>query len=338
LSSLKVINSAAFKRHTPYWLQRFARRKVVSSSAFEQLYRRTVNSEIDRLGVNGTLPAPKVVYAESTNACNATCVMCPRDEMERTIGVMPMDLFKRIADECAEWGVEEIRLHNFGEPLIDRRLYEKIEYAKRIGIPTTTIYSNAALLDAERGRRLINAGLDKLYISFDGATKETFETIRLPLGFDQVAENTRNFFELRERIGSVTPKIYLTFTHIQQGSDEVQKFITDWQPYSDHVFIIDAHDWAGQAEVQLHEPNNGPRWPCVYLWKSMTVLYSGDVTLCCMDIKGAERVGNVKELSLRQIWHGHVMQQIREAHRRQTYEDVELCKSCSLNRMWSLYD
>ena len=337
-SSLKFLNSSAFKRRTPYWLQRLARRRVVSTNAFETFYRRSVDQEIDAMGLNGTFPAPQVVYAESTNACNASCVMCPRDEMERGIGIMPMDLFKKIADECAEWGVEELRLHNFGEPLIDRKVYDKIEYAKRIGIPITTIYSNAALLNEERARRLINAGLDKLYISFDGATKKTFESIRLPLSFDQVSENTRNFYKLRETLGSVTPQINLTFTHVSQDGTEVQKFIQDWDPYSDNVFIIDAHDWAGQAEVELQELADGQRWPCVYIWKSMTILSNGEVTLCCMDIKGRESIGNAKESSLREIWTSMAMKRIRQAHRDHKYGKVDLCKGCSLNRMWSLYD
>lgn len=337
-ASLKVLNSSAFKRHTPYWLQRLTRRKVVTSGAFETFYRRTVDQEIDGLATNGSFPAPKVVYAESTNACNATCVMCPRDEMGRAIGIMPMDLYRKIVDECAEWGVEELRLHNFGEPLIDKQIFEKIAYAKQQGIPITTFYTNAALLDEERGRKLIESGLDKMYVSFDGATQGTFESIRLPLDFQQVSDNTRNFFKMRESLGSPTPKIYLSFTHIQQSSDEVQRFIRDWEPYSDSVFIIDAHDWAGQADVKLHEPAAGPRWPCVYLWKSMTILYSGEVTLCCMDIKGGESIGNARDASLREIWSGAVMNRIRSAHREHRYDQVSLCGSCSLNRMWSLYD
>ena len=337
MRTLRLLNSAAFKRQAPYWLQSIARRKVVASSPFEVVYRGMVDREIADLE-RTELPVPKVVYAESTNACNATCVMCPRDAMQRAIGIMPMDLFRRIADECADWGVEELRLHNFGEPLIDVKLCDKIEYAKRKGIRTTTIYSNGALLNPERARGLISSGLDKLYISFDGATKKTFETIRLPLSFDQVSANMRNFHALRREMGSSTPRIFLSFTRLGQSKDEVEQFRRDWTPYSDKVFIIDCHDWAGQAEVTLHEPNRGPRWPCAYLWKSMTILYSGAVTLCCMDIKGGEAVGNVREQSLREIWRGAVMKKIRGAHRRHEYGEVKLCKGCSLNRMWSLYD
>jgi MoaA/NifB/PqqE/SkfB family radical SAM enzyme len=337
LSTVRFLNSGAFKRQTPYWLQSFARRKVVPNPSFQILYRGMVDREIDELE-RLEIPPPKVVYAESTNACNATCVMCPRDEMHRAIGIMSMDLFKKVADECAEWGVEEMRLHNFGEPMIDVKLYDKIEYAKQRGIQTTTIYTNAALLSGDKARNLIRAGLDKLYVSFDGATKKTFETIRLPLSFDQVSENVRNFYTLRRELKSSTPKVYLTFTNVNQGKEEIDKFRRDWTPYSDKIFIIDCHDWAGQAEVALQEANHGPRWPCVYLWKSMTVLYTGEVTICCMDIRGSESVGDANKQSLREVWRGATMRRIRAAHRSHEYKDVNLCKGCSLNRMWSIYD
>jgi MoaA/NifB/PqqE/SkfB family radical SAM enzyme len=284
------------------------------------------------------LPAPKVVYAEATNACNAACVMCPRDAMHRAIGLMPMDLFKKIADECAEWGVDEIRLHNFGEPLIDVRLCDKIEYAKRIGIKTTTIFTNGALMSGEMALRLIRAGLDKLYVSFDGAARQTFEAIRPPLSFDQVAHNVRGFHTLRGQMGMRSPRIYLSFVRLRQSRDEVEQFRREWERYSDKVFIIDGHDWAGQADVTLHGPNEGPRWPCVYLWRSMTVLYTGEVTLCCMDINGTERIGNVRDTSLREIARGMAMKRVRDAHRRHEYGAVSLCGSCSSNRMWTLYD
>ena len=70
----------------------------------------------------------------------------------------------------------------------------------------------------------------------------------------------------------------------------------------------------------------------------MTVLYSGEVTLCCMDIKGSESIGNLRDGSLREIWSGHIMQKIRAAHQAHDYGKIKLCGTCSLNRMWSLYD
>ena len=63
---------------------------------------------------------PDIVQIESTNLCNAKCVFCPRDEMHRRQGVMDMDLFTKIVDECAALGITHVRVHNYGEPFLDR--------------------------------------------------------------------------------------------------------------------------------------------------------------------------------------------------------------------------
>ena len=72
---------------------------------------------------------------ESTNICNAKCVFCPRDDMERKQGVMDMALFRKVADECAALGITHIRMHNYGEAFVDRQLVEKVRYAKSHGHP-----------------------------------------------------------------------------------------------------------------------------------------------------------------------------------------------------------
>ena len=106
--------------------------------------------------------------------------------MRRPIQQMDQALFEQIVDECAAWGCREIHLHNFGEPLLDDRLEDRIRYAKQKGIATVKIFSNGSLLNEPRARGLIDAGLDEIKISFDGASKEEFERIRFPLKFDVV--------------------------------------------------------------------------------------------------------------------------------------------------------
>src|SRR6185437_14470829 len=69
---------------------------------------------------------PEIVQIESTNICNAKCVFCPRDEMHRRQGVMSFDLFRKIVDECATLGITHVRVHNYGEPFLDRHLTEKV--------------------------------------------------------------------------------------------------------------------------------------------------------------------------------------------------------------------
>src|SRR5687767_6070151 len=72
---------------------------------------------------------PEIVQIESTNICNAKCVFCPRDEMHRRQGIMTVELFRKIVDECAALGITHVRMHNYGEAFIDKQLVDKVRYA-----------------------------------------------------------------------------------------------------------------------------------------------------------------------------------------------------------------
>ncbi len=78
---------------------------------------RTVGGVLD----TATGDFPRVVRLETTNACNARCVICPHRQMRRPMVAMQSDLYARLIDECAVAGCREVHLHNFGEPLLDQR-------------------------------------------------------------------------------------------------------------------------------------------------------------------------------------------------------------------------
>src|SRR4051812_29175145 len=135
---------------------------------------------------------PDIVQIESTNLCNAKCVFCPRDEMHRGQGVMDFDLFRKVVDECAALGISHVRVHNYGEPFLDKQLVEKVRYAKSKGIKEVGMISNGSLITEEVARGMVEAGLDAINISVDAAGKEVFEATRLNLDYDEVIGNVRN--------------------------------------------------------------------------------------------------------------------------------------------------
>ena len=57
-----------------------------------------------------------------------------------------MALFKKLVDECVELGIEHVRMHNYGEPFVDRQLVDKVRYAKQKGIPQVGMISNGSLI------------------------------------------------------------------------------------------------------------------------------------------------------------------------------------------------
>ena len=139
---------------------------------------------------------PDIVQIESTNLCNAKCVFCPRDEMHRRQGVMDLDLYRKIVDECAALGITHVRVHNYGEPFLDRQLVEKVRYAKSRGIREVGMISNGSLITEELARGMIDAGLDAINISVDAGGRETFERTRVNLKYDEVTGNVRRLARL----------------------------------------------------------------------------------------------------------------------------------------------
>src|SRR5215204_3624022 len=154
---------------------------------------------------------PEIVQIESTNICNAKCVFCPRDEMHRRQGIMSLDLFRKIVDECLELGITHVRVHNYGEPFVDRRLVDKVRYAKEKGIREVGMISNGSLITEKVARGMIDAGLDAINVSVDASGKDVFESTRIGLKYDTVIANIERLVRIRAEAGKRRPKLILSF-------------------------------------------------------------------------------------------------------------------------------
>ncbi len=265
---------------------------------------------------------PDIVQIESTNLCNAKCVFCPRDEMHRQQGIMDMDLFRKVVDECAALGITHVRLHNYGEPFLDRRLVEKVRYAKTRGIAEVGMISNGSLITPDIAQGLIDAGLDAINISVDASGKETFERTRVNLDYDVVIDNIRTLDRLRRGAGRARPKLILSFVR-QQDAPEEQAFIDTWRTIADKIHITDLHNWAGT----LHA-HSDVAYPCYRLWLTFTVLWDGRVSLCCADFDGRHVLGDLRTSTIRDVWNSPAYRAVRRQHLESG--GPEICRSCDL--------
>jgi len=267
-------------------------------------------------------PLPEIVQIESTNICNAKCVFCPRDEMERRQGIMDMALFRKIVDECAELGIAHLRMHNYGEPFVDRALVEKVRYAKERGIPQVGMISNGSLLTEKAARGMIEAGLDAINISVDASGKETFERTRVGLKYDKVIGNIERLLELRREAGTTRPKLILSFVR-QNNSEDERAFIEHWRHRADKIHITDLHNWAGT----LHQRSD-VNYPCYRPWLTFTALWDGRVALCCADFDGRTILGDLRTSTIREIWNSEAYRAVRREHLQSG--GPAICRSCDL--------
>ena len=267
---------------------------------------------------------PDIVQIESTNMCNAKCVFCPRDDMHRAEGIMHMDLYRKIVDECAALGITHVRMHNYGEAFLDRALVEKIHYAKQKGIREVGLISNGSLITERVARGIVDAGLDAINISVDASGREVFESTRLGLNYDKVIANIERLVRVRAEAGKRRPKLILSFVRQNNSADE-QAFIEHWRNIADKIHVTDLHNWAGTLNTE-----SDVNYPCYRPWLTFTVLWDGRVSLCCADFDGRTVLGDLNTSSIREIWNGDAYLAVRRQHLEHGGPDV--CQSCDLPR------
>jgi sulfatase maturation enzyme AslB (radical SAM superfamily) len=267
---------------------------------------------------------PEIVQIESTNICNAKCVFCPRDEMNRRQGVMSMELFRKIVDECAALGITHVRVHNYGEPFLDRHLVDKVRYAKEKGIREVGMISNGSLITEKVARGMIEAGLDAINISVDAGGRDVFESTRLGLNYDKVIGNVERLVRIRGELGKQRPKLILSFVRQNNSADE-QAFIEHWRRVADKIHITELHNWAGTLNQE-----SDVNFPCYRPWLTFTVLWDGRVSLCCADFDGRNVLGDLNKQTIAEVWNDEPYRRVRREHLESGGPDI--CRACDLPR------
>jgi pyrroloquinoline quinone biosynthesis protein E len=114
---------------------------------------------------------PLALIAELTHRCPLHCVYCSNPlELQNRANELTTETWSRVFKEAAELGVLQADLTG-GEPLARTDILELVRAARNAGLYVNLITSGMPL-DEARLAKLIEAGLDHLQLSFQGATEE----------------------------------------------------------------------------------------------------------------------------------------------------------------------
>lgn len=168
---------------------------------------------------------PFTFEVEVTTKCKLRCIMCEhtywqKDEWDNRD--LSFDDFKRIVDQFPSllW----INLTGEGSPFLNRDYLRMIEYVKSKLIFTVVIDSFASL-NENIACQLIKLGVDKVRVSIDAATKETYEKIRVGANFDRVIQNIKNFIKLKKEMNSLIPELDFMYIVFKPNYQEIIDFI-----------------------------------------------------------------------------------------------------------------
>lgn len=290
------------------------------------------------------LATPFIVFMDPASSCNFTCTFCPTGHRElikdtgRFNGAMKYEVFTKAIDDLAEFGkpIKVLRMYKDGEPFLNKRLADMIRYAKQSGyvdyIDTTT---NGTFLTPERLAPVIEAGLDKINISVDGMTKETYQRFTgFNFDFDKFVEGVK---WLDANKGNMEVTIKIPGELILE--DERQKFFDTFGDYCDRIFIenfapcwpefnVEERSGIKIGEKGIYQQDLKPTDTCPYIFYAMSVNADGLVSSCFLDWGRKLIIGDVREESLKQIWNSDKMNSLRLQHLEGRRCENKVCGSC----------
>jgi radical SAM protein with 4Fe4S-binding SPASM domain len=166
-------------------------------------------------------PLPGHLQVEITSACNLRCTMCLvsyRAPVNKLAGALPLDLFRRLLADLP--GLSRLTLQGLGEPLLSPYLMDMLAAATARRI-TVGFNSNATLLTRRRADELVDAGVDWLHVSLDGASAATYAGIRRGADLDTVLANLAGLVAAKRAAGTDKPWLRVVFVAMRGNVGEL---------------------------------------------------------------------------------------------------------------------
>lgn len=257
------------------------------------------------------------VRIETTNYCNAHCETCPRDQMTRSKVTMDYNHFCTLVLEAYDLGAKLISPFGYGEPLMDRRITDKIEFCSKLGLETF-ITTNASLLTLDDTRALLDAGLSHIRFSAHGIF-DNYEKVH-GLDWNTFERNVFNFIKVRRNLPCKAD-----VTVIPMNGEDIDDIINFWSGKIDDIEIWKPHGWGGKKQYRKAKekmptcgrPMRGP----------VQIQSDGTVIPCCFLMDSEIVLGNTYEESILQILCGDDFQELRRKHRKGELEGLP-CLYC----------
>jgi MoaA/NifB/PqqE/SkfB family radical SAM enzyme len=252
---------------------------------------------------------PKNLVIEPIAGCNVVCSACPQDQLRRPYGKMSFNDFKTIIRKMKP---TSIGLYFMGEPFLNRKIFDMIKHANHKRIKTSVNTNGSTLLmDYDK---IMNSGLDKIAVSIDGYTQETFEMYRHGINRDYVYDGLKLLSMVHSHVESKT--------HIQVRTlafESTMREISLIQNEMDLMNILDHRiiepiitGWGGKENLDLDKLGSSGRVKdtrpliCPSLFR-MAVTWDGWVLPCCNDVHGENKFGNIFRDSYMNIMWGSGM-------------------------------
>jgi radical SAM protein with 4Fe4S-binding SPASM domain len=297
--------------------------------------------------------SPISISIEPTTSCNLRCPECPsgKREFTRPTGMLEEDFFRRTINELHR---ETLYLTFYfqGEPYLNPKFLDMASYASSKGIYTSTS-TNAHYLDDANARKTVESGLDRLIISIDGTTQETYQSYRVGGKLEKVIEGTKNIIKWKKELRSKTPHVIFQFLVVRPNEHQVEEVkrlgkelgvdevklktaqVYEHEQGNDLIPLDEKYSRYKRRSDGSYEIKNELLDHCWRLWRSCVITWDGMVVPCCFDKDASHRMGDLKTTSFQTLWKGNAYNNFRASVLRARSE-IDICRNCTEGtRVWT---
>lgn len=289
---------------------------------------------------------PVSVSIEPTTSCNLRCPECPSGlrSFQRPTGMLDDATFRDAIDQLGETLIY-LTFYFQGEPYLNPRFLDYVRYAASKNIYTATS-TNAHYLDDRKARATVESGLDRLIISIDGTTQETYASYRVGGNLQKVIEGTNNIIRWKKELGSATPHVIFQFLVVRPNEhqvDEVKQLASELgvdqvvfktaqvYNYEDGSPLIPVNQEFSRYKKKkdgTYSIKNKLLNHCWKMWQGCVITWDGQIVPCCFDKDADHSLGSLQKDNFRNIWKSAPYQNFRSAVLRGR-DQIDICKNCT---------
>jgi len=289
---------------------------------------------------------PISISFEPTTSCNLRCPECPSGlrSFTRPTGMLESSLFESVIDQLAPT-LSYLTFYFQGEPFLHPDFLRMVSYASKKGIYTATS-TNAHFFKDEVARATVESSLDRLIISIDGTSQDTYQSYRIGGSLEKVLEGTRNIIKWRNQLKSKTPRVVFQFLVVRQNEHEIPMVykladdlgvdqvvlktaqIYNYKHGSELMPVNERYSRYREKQDGTFEIKNKLLNQCWKMWHSCVITWDGKVVPCCFDKDAHFVLGDLTSDSFEKIWRSEKYNQFRASILRSRSE-IEICKNCT---------
>ena len=296
---------------------------------------------------------PISISVEPTTSCNLRCPECPSGlrSFTRPTGSLDDHLFRRVIDQLAPT-LSYLTFYFQGEPFLNPRFLEMVEYAVSQGVYTATS-TNGHFMNEASAEKTVRSGLDRLIISIDGTDQDTYTSYRVGGSLEKVIQGTESILRWKRKLKSRTPHVVFQFLVVGPNEDQIHDVrdlarklgvdqlvlktaqIYDYHNGSNLIPSIEKYSRYIKNADGTYSLKNRLSDHCWKMWHSCVVTWDGKVVPCCFDKDAHFVLGDLAQYSFEEIWFGEKYNQFRQSLLKSRSE-IEMCRNCTEGtRVWA---